>query len=247
MTWIISQALMNSLCSQEQGAEYSEGISLDGAQSVQSNGNPTQQAYLSPGKTTGYSRLSRFGMTFKLLSDTRGEELLTLYLAGFPVKIFQQRGGGRELLERAQECGNIWQGLLAKLDPVTSLWRTAQCSLSEDWELSLQTFPRWGSMRNGELYLGKTQGPFISESEFGLSLPTPGKNEFAGTSRKRFRNSPHFRGAKTVEALRICESEPSCSHPQFIEEIMGFPTTWTELQPLAMHRFQEWLQRHGKF
>jgi site-specific DNA-cytosine methylase len=35
---------------------------------------------------TVFSRLSRFGMTFKPLTESRGEELLTLYLAGFPAK-----------------------------------------------------------------------------------------------------------------------------------------------------------------
>ena len=28
-----------------------------------------------------------------------------------------------------------------------------------------------------------------------------------GSSRRRYRNSPHFRGAKTSEALRICETD----------------------------------------
>ena len=85
MSWLFSQALVE---------EYSEGISLDGAQSAQSSGKPTQQAYCAPDKMTAFSRLSRFGMTYKPLTATHGEALLTLYLAAFHAKISQSRGGG---------------------------------------------------------------------------------------------------------------------------------------------------------
>ena len=85
MSWLFSQALVE---------EYSEGISLDGEQSAQSSGKPTQQAYCAPDKMTAFSRLSRFGMTCKPLTASRGEELLTLYRAGFHAKTYQPQGGG---------------------------------------------------------------------------------------------------------------------------------------------------------
>jgi len=43
---------------------------------------------------TVFYRLSRFGMTYKPLTENRGEELLTLYRAGFHAKTSAQRGGG---------------------------------------------------------------------------------------------------------------------------------------------------------
>ena len=85
MSWLFSQALVE---------EYSEGISLDGAQSAQSSGKPTQQAYCAPDKMTAFSRLSRFGMTYKPLTATHGEALLMSYLAAFHAKTSQPRGGG---------------------------------------------------------------------------------------------------------------------------------------------------------
>jgi len=85
MSWLFSQALVE---------EYSEGISLDGAQFAQSSGKPTQQAYCAPDKMTAFSRLSQFGMTYKPLTESRGEELLTLYLEDFRAKTSQSRGGG---------------------------------------------------------------------------------------------------------------------------------------------------------
>ena len=85
MSWLFSQALVE---------EYLGDTSLDGEQSAPLSGNNTQQAYCAPDKMTKFSRLSRFGMTYKPLMETRGEELLTLYLAGFHAKTSQLRGGG---------------------------------------------------------------------------------------------------------------------------------------------------------
>jgi DNA (cytosine-5)-methyltransferase 1 len=94
MSWLISKALMNSLCSQElEAASLGENFS-DGEQSALSNGSNTPQAYCAPDKMTGFSRLSRFGMTYKPLMENLGEELLTLYLAAFHAKTSPQRGGG---------------------------------------------------------------------------------------------------------------------------------------------------------
>jgi hypothetical protein len=86
MSWLFSQALV---------VEYLGDISLDGEQSVQLNGSNTQQAYCAPDKMTKFSRLSRFWMMCKPLTETLGEELLMSYLADFHVKTFQQqeRGG----------------------------------------------------------------------------------------------------------------------------------------------------------
>jgi hypothetical protein len=85
MSWLFSQALVE---------EYSEASSLDGAQSAQSSGSHTQQAYCAPDKMTAFSRLSRFGMTYKPLTATHGEALLMSCLAAFRAKTFPQRGGG---------------------------------------------------------------------------------------------------------------------------------------------------------
>jgi DNA (cytosine-5)-methyltransferase 1 len=89
MSWLFSQALV---------AEYLGDTFLDGEPSVPLSGNNTQLAYLQPDKMTDFSRLSRFGMMFKPLTETLGKELLMLYRAGFHAKtlVQQERGGGIE-------------------------------------------------------------------------------------------------------------------------------------------------------
>ena len=159
MSWLFSQALVE---------EYSVDICLDGELSVQSSGNPTQLAYCALDKMTKFSRLSRFGMTFKPLTENRGEELLMSYLEGFRARTLVLPEKERESQENEVGCGEKWLALLAKYDRDTRLWKTAQCSLFEDLELSLETWPRWGLMRDGECWEQQILAQTIRGTESGL-------------------------------------------------------------------------------
>ena len=215
MSWLYSQALVE---------EYLGDISSDGEQSVPLNGNPTQQAYLSQDKMIKFSRVSRFGMTYKPLTENLGEELLKSYLGAFHVKTLVPLEKEKESQESDQVCGNTWQGSLAKYDLNTSSWKIAQCSLFEDLELSLETFPRWGSMRNGELFQREISVLPILESESGLSqqmwpTPTVGCVEGGEQSKQvemtqmgsfitRRVNKPHMTyGAKLSDAVLFVEKK----------------------------------------
>ena len=230
MSWLFSQALVE---------EYLGDTSLDGEQSAPGSGNNTQHAYGAPDKTTKFFRLSRYGMTVKPLTDTRGEELLTLYLAGFPAKTFQRQGGGEELKAQNPRCGNTWQGSLARLDPNTFLWKTAQSSLLEDLELSLQTFPKWGLMQNGALYQLPTLVQTISERGFGLGqYVTPTTRDYKGMSGSGFRER-HGINHNLADCLG------GVPNPMFSEWLMGFPPGWTDLKPLVMDKSLYVQQLHG--
>ena len=172
MTWLISKALMNSLCSQEQVAAFSEVTSSDGKQSVPLNGSNIPQAFCAPDKMTGFSRLSRFGMTYKPLTESHGEELLTLYLGAFHAPTFPQQEKAQELMEKPVECGEKWRGSFTKYNPDSCLWKTHQCSLLGDLEEFSETWPRWGLMRDGECWEQQTLVQNIKGIESGLS-PTP--------------------------------------------------------------------------
>ena len=171
MSWLFSQALVE---------EYLGDISLDGEQSVQSSGNPIQQAYCAPDKMTDFSRLSQFGMTYKPLTEDRGEELLMSYREAFLVRTSQLLGWGQELRESEAECGKKWHGSFVKYDLDSSLWKTHQCSLLGDLEPFSETWPRWGLMRSGECWEQQTLAHRTSGTEFGLSekLPTPQASDY---------------------------------------------------------------------
>jgi hypothetical protein len=173
MSWLFSRVLV---------AEYLGDTCLDGAQSVQSNGNPTQQAYCAPDKMTAFSRLSRFGMTFKPLTEDRGQELLTLYLEGFRAKTSAQPEKAPELTEKDPECGHRWQELLARYDPATSSWKTPQSSLLGDYTEFSETWPRWGLMQDGVSYQRQTLVRHTRETESGLwATPAASDGRRGGT------------------------------------------------------------------
>jgi hypothetical protein len=172
MSWLFSQALVE---------EYSGVTSSDGELSAPLSGNPTQFAYLPPDRMTAFSRLSRFGMTFKPLTENLGQDVLTSYLEAFPAKTLAQPDEAQELTENDPECGVIWRELLAKYDQDSSTWKTPQCSLLEDSIEFSGTWPRWGSMRDGVSYQQQTLVPHIKETGSG-SWPTPAARDGNSTN-----------------------------------------------------------------
>ena len=160
MSWLFSQVLVE---------EYLGDISLDGEQSVQSSGSSTPQAYCAPDKMTGFSRLSRFGMTFKPLTESRGEELLTLYLEAFHAKTFQPQEKAQELMESEAECGEKWRASFTKYNPDSCSWKTHQCLLLGDLDEFSETWPQWGLMRDGECWEQQTLAQTIRGTGYGLS------------------------------------------------------------------------------
>lgn len=164
MSWLFSQALV---------VEYLAATPLDGEQCAPSSSSPTQLAFLSHGKTTEFSRLSRFGMTCKPLTDALGEALLTSYLAASLARTSTQRElawalqGGVEA-----DCGAKWPALSVRFDPASSSWKTAHCLWDEDLPSSSVILPRWGMTRSGSVFQHPTSERPISATASGL-WPTP--------------------------------------------------------------------------
>ena len=186
MAWTISNAMMkayeNSRCSQELAAESSAVTCSDGVPSALSNTTPMPDQFYWPDKTTEHSRLSRFGMTCEPLTESHGEDLLTWFRGDFPARTLAQQEKVRGLRESAAVCGVNLQGSLARYDHATHSLKTAQCSLIEDLTGCYATLPRWGSMRNGALFLRKIPVLHTAEKESGLSQnrkwPTPNCDGF---------------------------------------------------------------------
>jgi hypothetical protein len=160
MSWLYSQALVE---------EYLGENFLDGEQSAPLSGNPIQLAYCAPDKMTVFSRLSRFGMTYRPLTENRGEELLTLYLEDFHAKTSAPQEKAQELTENEAGCGDKWRASFTKYDPDSSSWKTHQCSLLGDLDEFLETWPQWGLMRDGECWEQRTLEQTIRGTESGLS------------------------------------------------------------------------------
>ena len=143
MSWLFSQALVE---------EFSEAISLDGAQSALWNGTPMQLPSWCTDRTMAACRFSRSGMTFRPLTDDLGEAVLMSYLEAFPARTSAPPEKEWESKGSGAVCGATWQELLVKCDRDTSSWRTHHCLWDEVLPESSLTLPKWGMLQNGELW-----------------------------------------------------------------------------------------------
>jgi hypothetical protein len=189
---------------------------------------------------TAFSRLSRFGMMYKPLTESHGEELLTLYREDFLAKTSQSQETVMDLTESDQECGEKWHGLLARFDQDMHLWRTVQCSLLEDLNESLQTLPQWGMTVGGELYLLPTLVQIIDANESGFThvWGTPKAQD----SRHALRDRGKGNLGEQVSGLH----NGGKLNPTWTEWLMGWPLEWTDLKPLEMDKSLSAQQQPGE-
>ena len=227
MSWLFSRALVEA---------YWEEKSSGGEPSVLLNGNPIQQAYCAPDKMTVFSRLSQFGMMFKPLTESRGEELLMLYLEDSHAKTLVQQEKEQELKDSGAVCGSTWLESLEKPNQLTLSLKTPLCSALEDSVQSSTILPHWGTMLNGECYHQAPLALTTREPECGSLLPTPTCHNAkegaypAEYSRKTPTLATHVGGK---------------IHPEFTEWMMGWPLGWTDLKPLATAKYPSVLRRPG--
>ena len=219
MNWLFSQALVE---------EYLAANCLDGEQSAQLSGSHIQQAYCAPDKMTAFSRLSQFGMTFKPLMESRGEELLMSYLAGFHAKpIPQQRQAAIQRTTFGLRCGESWQMSL----PHTSLPKT-----SAELQLTKQqtTVNRWVTKPKQLPYQRKTWVLTTFGKDIGyLHTPTTMAN-FLAKSMQKWNSCKAW--TKTFGLIT----------PNHYEWLMGWPLGWTDLKQLEMGKSHCAQQPHGE-
>src|ERR1700678_1089863 len=141
-------------------------------QSVLSKLNLTGNSPCSKDSETESCQSSPFGMTLKPSMEHHGEDLLTSSALAFHAQTSPSPASERESRESSPDCGKRRLGSLARLDPVTSLWKTRQLCLLEESDESLATFPRWGSMENGELFQDDMLEVRLKENAFLLPAPT---------------------------------------------------------------------------
>ena len=248
MSWLFSQALVE---------EYLEANCSDGEPFAQSSGSHLQLAYLPPDRMTDFSRISRFGMTFRPLTVDRGEELLMSYLEVFHAKTSQSQAKETDWKEKNLGSGEKWHGWLAKFDPDLCSWRIAQCSLLEDSIECLVTLPRSGMTRDGMLWERQTLAHRTNETGSG-SWPTPtvhGNYNRKGVSKTSGDGlatavmkwpTPTAHNAKETNApSEYNRNTPTLTaqaggplNPMWVEWLMGWPLGLTDLKPLAMDKFQ---------
>ena len=297
MSWLYSQALV---------AAFSEENSWDGEPCAQLNVMPTQHKFWRSDKPMDASTLSRFGLTCAVLTEGRGEELLTWYREAFLARTSAPQVRAQESTANAAGCGDKWHGSFAKYDHDSHTWRTHQRSLLGDFTEFSETWPRWGWMRDGVCWEQTTAVPTTSASASGLwqtpvaddavdrkkgkwnsrgepklsaqvlkwptprandaekrgaiandprnglpaavlHFPTPTATAHKGWSKNHNRADTNDRIDYTIEREAAESGEIGRLNPTWVEWLMGWPIGWTELKPLEMDRWREWLRQHSVF
>lgn len=241
MAWLISEALMtdyeNSHCSRGLVGASSEACNMDGEPCAPSRKTLMPRAYLPKDKMMGFSKLSRYGMTFVPLTENRGEDVLTWFLVGFRVKTYQARDEARELKAHEADCGSKWHGSFTRYDRDTSSWKTPQCSLLEVLESYSETWPRWGLMRGGACWAQPTLVRRMIDKDCGWwPTPTCHNAKEGGYPAEHERNTPTL-GARVG-------GKPN---PMWVEWLMGFPQGWSDLSGLETPKCQVVPPRRGEY
>ena len=147
------------------------------------------------------------------------------------------------------ECGWKWHGSFVKWDRVSSSWRTRQCSLLAGLDVFLETWPRWGMMRDGECWEQNPPEASTSGNEFGFTLFTPtateGKRQNISSPCWKRRMDTRDTPGTLPEQLAWMGFEGWLT-PMFNETAMLWPLRWTDLEPLETAKFQVWRLSHGE-
>ena len=265
MSWLYSRALVEA---------FSVGSSSDGGLFAPLKSTDMPQAFWSLDKMMVTYRPSRFGMTFGLLTEDRGKALLKSFQEASRAKISRRRAKVAELKANARACGQNLPVSFAKYNLNTCSWRTHPCSPPEESTEFSGTWPKWGSMRDGECSVLSMLVPRTFASASGL-WPTPNKMDaldswsmlepahWQARSIKAAARGIHLQLSLRVAVFLTKEPHPQNEklnhldvvqltdtgfrlNPDWVEWLMGWPIGWTDLRPLAMDRFQQWRDSHGR-
>ena len=261
MSWLFSRALVGA---------SSGVISSDGALYAPSSATPTPQAFSLPVKTTDACPRFRSGMTCERLTADRGEAVLTWCLEDSRVRGSVPLGTAQGLTTHAPDSGQSRLASLAKYDPATSSWKTAQCSLLGGLDVFSETWPRWGTMRGGECWGHATPARRTNATASGLSerWPTPTTSDATGglgqaassEGGMNLRTAVRRWPTPTKHDHKDCGTSPSQAgrnsqtlpvavggqmNPTWVEWLMGWPLGWTDLHASATDRFRQWCASHG--
>jgi len=259
MSWLFSRALVE---------EFSAATSWDGAPYAPLSVMPTQHKFWRNDKTMDASQLSRFGLTCAVLTEGRGEALLTWFRADSRVRTYPLPEMGPGSMASVRAYGGKWQESSAKYDLDSSSWRTHRCLWEEALPWSSVTLPSWGMTRSGFVYQHPTAERPISAIDCGLwPTPTvhgnhnrPGASKTAGlglSTAAKMWPTPTAGSPKSGGTMQewggsrnwVRKEQPELAsgqlNPDWVEWLMGWPIGWTDLKPLEMAKFHEWQRQHS--
>lgn len=220
---------------------------LDGLRSERLRSNPTLATSCSSDNERAFLNASLSGTTSAPSTASLGEGSSMSSAEGFPARTSPRQVREQDWPEAVVVFGLSICESLKSLGLDLSSPKTALFSVPVALAPSSKDLQRWGMMLDGVCWGLGTSAIFTDGTGCGSLLATVVKSDCNGTAKNRYRGSKNYRGAMMSESLRTCCEDPLYTHPSFAEEMMGWPTGWTERKPLEMDKFLSWLQQHGGF
>lgn len=255
-----------------QGAESSPISSSATFPSALSKLIPTAETFSSPASATGVCPASQSGTTLEPLTGSRGADMLTSSLEGSHAPTSARQEEAPASPENSLGSGWRWPESFARFDRDSSSWRTRQFSLLGVLEPYSATWPRWGTMRDGECSALTMPELRTSESGFGSLLPTPtaqsggynrsksqgrvgpirpslemmARHAMWPTPRASARENRQTKRTPSQEAghhgLSLAAEAGGPLNPTWVELLMGWPMSWTDLNPMERGELDAWIE-----
>lgn len=252
MVWyFLNNNLENSLCSQEQAEACLQGNCSDGNVFALLKLIPTQERSCSLDSETEALSASLFGMTLKPFKGNHGKEKSMLSAEDSLVPTSAPpTPRKKDLKAKRAASGKKCLESFAKWSPNGSLWKTSQASLfGESTEYS-GTWPKWGTMRDGECWEAMKSESQCKGNECGLwrpatSVDSCGRGYHGKLSGKHWLALP----GQICKYLGLPIQCPQTGliMPWVYEELMGWPIGWSGLLPLGTDKLLNWQQLHSPF
>lgn len=215
---------------QEQAGGCGQADSLDGTPFAPARLTGALGVSCLQDSETAASIASPYGTMYEPSPAMSGLDESISSQAGSPAKTFQLPVKEMDSTANDLPSGLRWHESLARFDPVTCLWKTAQPSLLEDWNGYSDRLPRWGLMHDGVLYPLQTPVLGTGGNASGY-LPTPTVDDAANVTRK----SGEYRSL-----TRAVYTEAHRLNPDWVEWLMGWPIGSTSAEPLPDAELSTW-------
>ena len=206
-----------------------------------SNGTNIVAESLSNGSRTGFSVMHQSSIVTSESLTNGSLPCIEAWLKSFPQvspaspSLLPERD---KAIRMNETCGLPQSSAFAWYDPSTSCWRTFQLSLlTNTCDEFTETWPKAGIIRNGVAYR-RLKWESSNEIDGGVLLPSP---TVRGNYNRKGASPTSGDGFATAFKKRFGYF-PEIEH---YEMAMGLPVQWTEIKPLQMDKFRQWLRQFG--
>jgi hypothetical protein len=178
----------------------------------------------------------RYGTTLHRLEEPCYQVSMS-FPEGFPARTSVLRELEKAWLEADQGYFSKSSDSLANFDLDSFSWKTSQLSLFGGLTEFLWSSLRWGSTVGGRLYQPQRWEPSTFENA-GSYLPTPTACDYGKNVGRNVGSRDRYSLTMRAKHGTLPNHPKGKLNPEYLEQMMGYPIQWTELEDWAMQWFR---------